>query len=63
MVVIDITRDKYINCLINLNKDIVIYTYRANPPPRELHKIRYINNSSVVIILIITYYYNSVYVM
>ena len=27
MVVIDITRDKYINCLINLNKDIVIYTY------------------------------------
>ena len=31
MVVIDITRDKYINCLINLNNDIVIYTYRANP--------------------------------
>ena len=31
MVVIDITRDKYINCLINLNKDIVIYTYRTNP--------------------------------
>ena len=30
MVVIDITRDKYINCLINLNKDIVIYTYRAH---------------------------------
>ena len=30
MVVIDITRDKYINCLINLNKNIVIYTYRAN---------------------------------
>ena len=30
MVVIDITRDKYINCLINLNKDIVIYTDRAN---------------------------------
>ena len=30
MVVIDITRDKYINCLINLNKDIVIYTYKAN---------------------------------
>ena len=31
MVIIDITKDKYINCLINLNKDIVIYTYRANP--------------------------------
>ena len=28
MVVIDITRDKYINCL---NKDIVIYTFKANP--------------------------------
>ena len=47
MVVIDITRDKYINCLINLNKDIVIYIYRAIPPPRDVHMIRYINNSTL----------------
>ena len=38
MVVIDITRDKYINCLINLNNDIVIYTYRTNPYSQRVTK-------------------------
>ena len=48
MVVIDITRDKYINCLINLNKDIVIYTYKANPSSQRCTQDNiYINNSTL----------------
>ena len=46
MVVIDITREKYINCLINLNKNIVIYT-ELTPPFRDVNKIGYINNSTL----------------